>query len=254
MSNGNPQRSGVRFYRRLLHLSQQILSPAAAKIGVTLSGYSLFSIPATRPHHPMKPQYDCLYKELTTQLEKLHLLPLTDLQRAESGLWLALSGWHQLNAMVKNKIWSGPEEEIDFFRNTKPALTSLIYYHLLHAKRSPASPMRPASAPPIGKTKPRAMTGSEKTPRILSATWKWAGTTRMHSTFGHTRPTSQPCSSLILRMVTRSSIPRTTCCSAATWPIKNLPGTAGVKNGTALPHLNSHRRELSIRTVYNNRN
>jgi predicted RNA-binding protein with EMAP domain len=71
-----------------------------------------------------------LYKEMETNIEKVSLSKVDDLQSLKNSSFIILKAMSVLKDYVANNEFMDKADEINFFKNIKPKfLSKLIYYH-----------------------------------------------------------------------------------------------------------------------------
>ena len=79
----------------------------------------------------MKQEYQQLYKEMLTEIERCMQTDLSEMERVENCYWTADDYWEKLKELIKQSGFKSKEDEINFFKNIKPQFTSYIEYFLV---------------------------------------------------------------------------------------------------------------------------
>jgi hypothetical protein len=76
----------------------------------------------------MNQKWDKLYKELQADISRCLTLEHPEKENVENCFWIARNYWDQLQAIVWVSRFNGERDEIEFYREVKPAFASYIEY------------------------------------------------------------------------------------------------------------------------------
>lgn len=79
----------------------------------------------------MNSQYQLMHHEMLQDIGRCMALPHPEKQNAENCFWIAYDYWEKLKGLRKDYVFKSEVEEIEFFREVKPAFTSYMEYFIL---------------------------------------------------------------------------------------------------------------------------
>jgi hypothetical protein len=77
----------------------------------------------------MKSDFLGAYEILSTEIRDILARDIPDLAKMEACFMTALAHWEKLKEKIKQEEFDGDQEEIFFFKNTKPRFTGLVEYY-----------------------------------------------------------------------------------------------------------------------------
>lgn len=79
----------------------------------------------------MNAAFEDLYKDFLMETKDSASQGMTERECVEENYWKAKRHWEQLKELIKKVEFENEAEEIDFFKNVKPQITSRIEYYVL---------------------------------------------------------------------------------------------------------------------------
>jgi hypothetical protein len=79
----------------------------------------------------MKPDFELLHNDMLGDIRRCLELDHSEKENAESGFWIARNYWDKLQEIIAKNGFKGKEEEIEFYKVTKPQFASYIEYFSL---------------------------------------------------------------------------------------------------------------------------
>ncbi len=79
----------------------------------------------------MNAAFEDLYKEFLLETNEDVPVGMTERESVEEKYWKAKKHWEQWKGLIKKIVFESDAEEIDFFKNVKPLITSRIEYYVL---------------------------------------------------------------------------------------------------------------------------
>ena len=77
----------------------------------------------------MRADYLQVYKDLMRDVTNIRAGEGTELSRIEACFKTALAYWEEVKEMIRKEVFADNQEEIDFFKYTKPRFTGLVEYY-----------------------------------------------------------------------------------------------------------------------------
>ena len=89
----------------------------------------------------MRADYQLLHSDMIRDINRCWQLELSENDRVEQCFWIGHSYWDQLKERTKEKPFKDDIEEIEFFRNVKPAFTRHIEFYVMLSGSLPFIPL-----------------------------------------------------------------------------------------------------------------
>ena len=93
----------------------------------------------------MHKAYEILYSEMLQDIEKAWQHAEPDREKSDTCFWIAHDYWNRLKKMVRSIDFENDQDEIDFFRVTKPLFSAYIEYYVLLSESLMFVPDDPAA-------------------------------------------------------------------------------------------------------------